>query len=149
MSAPLEWVLAEVSAQPVALQWSAQPIAPSMVRAEFEWVGTPGMAARIASGLRSLPHVRFEITESSMSPGFDQRISFTPTLGIFRADVDVNGDIMINEQRLRHVIENNISDAVKMSEALDDLLGTAWDAELEPFRVAADGDTVRWVHRAG
>ena len=27
------------------------------------------------------------------------------------------------------------------------VLGTAWDAELEPFRRAGDGMPVRWLHQ--
>ncbi len=27
------------------------------------------------------------------------------------------------------------------------ILGTAWDAELEPFRRAGDGVPVRWLHQ--
>jgi hypothetical protein len=34
-----------------------------------------------------------------------------------------------------------------MDTALDGLLGTAWDAELEPFRHAGDGAPVRWLHQ--
>jgi len=26
-------------------------------------------------------------------------------------------------------------------------LGRAWDNELEPFRYAGDGDSVRWLHK--
>ena len=28
-----------------------------------------------------------------------------------------------------------------------ELLGTAWDQELEPFRYAGEGASVRWLHR--
>jgi hypothetical protein len=34
-----------------------------------------------------------------------------------------------------------------MDQALDGLLGVAWDAELEPFRHAGDGAPVRWLHQ--
>ena len=30
-----------------------------------------------------------------------------------------------------------------------ELLGDAWDAELEPFRHAGDGAPVRWLHKVG
>lgn len=147
MTSPLEWVLADITGNPVSLSWTAQPIAPSMVRAEFEWQGTVGMAAKMASALKALPHLRFEITEQTPVAGFDQRFSCTPTLGIFRADIDVNGDIVINEQRLRHAMELAELEGVTLTTALDAMLGTAWDAELEPFRIAADGNAVRWVHK--
>ncbi|MEY4322354.1 MAG: hypothetical protein RL410_135 [Actinomycetota bacterium] len=147
MTAPLEWVIADVVGHPANLQWTAQPIAPAMVRAEYEWVGSTGMAAKIATGIRALPHIRFEITEQTSVAGLDQRFSYTPTLGLFRADIDINGDIVINEQRVRHAMEVAELEGVSLTTALDSMLGTAWDAELEPFRIAADGNAVRWVHK--
>jgi Protein of unknown function (DUF3145) len=30
-----------------------------------------------------------------------------------------------------------------------DLLGTAWDTALEPFRLACDGAPVTWLHQVG
>jgi hypothetical protein len=36
-----------------------------------------------------------------------------------------------------------------MQHSLGLLLGTAWDAELEPFRLAGEGTPVRWLHRVG
>jgi hypothetical protein len=30
---------------------------------------------------------------------------------------------------------------------IDDVLGTPWDQELEPFRFAGDGVPVRWLHQ--
>ena len=32
---------------------------------------------------------------------------------------------------------------------LQDLLGSAWDAALEPFRLAGDGAPVTWLHQVG
>jgi len=34
-------------------------------------------------------------------------------------------------------------------EMFAELLGTDWDAELEPFRYAGDGAPVRWLHKVG
>ena len=149
MTAPLEWVLATVLEHPVKLDWLTQPIAPSMVRASFEWSGTVGQAERIVSGVRGIPNVRFEVTQISSTSGFDQRWSYAPSLGVFRSDIDVHGNIMVNELRIRHAMENNSLDATALMAALDESLGTAWDAELEPFRIASDGDSVRWVNQVG
>ena len=32
---------------------------------------------------------------------------------------------------------------------LDNLLGAAWDAELEPYRHAGDGAPITWLHQVG
>lgn len=147
MTAPIEWLLSDLTGNPVKLNWFSQNISPSMVRATFEWSGQAGMAAKMVSGLRTVPHIRFEISEFSNTSDFNQRFCFTPSLGIFRADINVNGDIVINEQRLRHIMETNRSDQNALETSLDELLGTAWDVELEPFRVAMDSDVVRIAHR--
>ena len=39
--------------------------------------------------------------------------------------------------------------AFALEEELSRLLGEPWDCELEPFRCAADGAPVRWLHATG
>ena len=43
--------------------------------------------------------------------------------------------------------ERDFSLAAALRAGLHGLLGTAWDAELEPFRRAGDGAPVRWLHQ--
>jgi hypothetical protein len=60
----------------------------------------------------------------------------------------VHGDILVREDRLRAAVARAASDpATSLNRELDLLLGTAWDAELEPFRYAGDGAPVRWLHQ--
>lgn len=149
LTGPLEWVLSEVLGESIKLQWSPQPIAPSAVRTDVEWIATPGTAAALASRLMRIPNIRFEITEFVYGGGCDQRFSFTPDLGLYRADIDVNGDITLNEQRIRTAMDRHADNPGELRRALNLMLGAQWDAELEPFRIASDGDSVRWVHRVG
>ena len=72
--------------------------------------------------------------------------SYTPALGIFHAVTGLHGDIMVPEDRLRHAIAVAALGGGDLGTALDDLLGKAWDSELEPFRYAGDGAPVRWLH---
>jgi hypothetical protein len=44
-------------------------------------------------------------------------------------------------------METNRNNLEGLQKSIDDLLGTAWDVELEPFRVAMDSDVVRIAHR--
>jgi hypothetical protein len=53
---------------------------------------------------------------------------------------------MIHEDRLRAVMLG-ATDPAELRRGLDLILGTAWDAELEPFRRAGDGVPVRWLHQ--
>jgi hypothetical protein len=92
--------------------------------------------------------VRFEVTEDP-SPGTDgQRFCYVPGLGLWHARTSANGDIVVGEDRLRALTGRGLSDDGFVHE-IDNLLGAAWDAALEPFRRAGDGAPVTWLHRVG
>ena len=108
-----------------------------------------GTAARLASALRGWQLLRFEVTEEP-SPGCEgERYSSTPALGIFHAMTGVHGDILIPEDRLRSALRAAETDGCDLTENLHQLLGTAWDEELESFRYAGEGAPVRWLHQVG
>jgi hypothetical protein len=159
------------------MQWVDQPASPGTMRAELQWTGNPGAAGAITSALASWNLVRFEVTEEP-SPGCDAvRYSYTPALGTFSAAIAANGDIMIPENRLRAAMSLAASATSAGGRAegkpgslrdlrdlhgprhpalggaleaeLSLLLGEPWDAELEPFRRAADGAPVRWLNATG
>lgn len=168
LSPHVEWAVAGVLGVPVSLSWVSQPAEPGMARAELEWLAAPGAAARIASALAGWHRLRFEVTEQA-SPGCDAvRFSYTPSLGLFSAVTMANGDIAIPESRLRAAMTvvsaaaagalgrpqpagagERPSPAGALEDELDRLLGGPWDSELEPFRCAADGAPVRWLHATG
>ena len=92
--------------------------------------------------------LRFEVTEEP-SPGYDgERFMHVPGRGVFRSAISANGDILVSEDRLRSlVVAARGYDGV--AHALDRALGTAWDAELEPYRHAGDGAPVTLLTRVG
>jgi hypothetical protein len=145
----VEWAVGGALDVRVQVDWTPQPASPGALRGELSWQGEPGTAARIASALRGWLHLRFEVTEEP-SPGCEgERYSCTPTLGIHRAAIGVHGDLLVPENRIRAAI-TAAEDPTALSslvEELDKILGTAWDAELEPFRYAGDGAPVRWLHQ--
>jgi uncharacterized protein DUF3145 len=163
----IEWAVAGVLGIPVDLSWVSQPAAPGMLRAELEWQGRPGMAAAVTSALAGWHRLRFEATEEA-SPGCDaMRYSCTPGLGLFSATTMANGDVVVPESRLRAAM--TVAAAARsaapgprgslavtgedpvtvLEDELGKLLGQPWDEELEPFRCAADGAPVRWLHATG
>jgi hypothetical protein len=162
----IEWAVAGVLGTPVGLPWVSQPAAPGMLRAEADWEGRPGTAAEITSALAGWNRLRFEVTEEA-SPGCDAlRFSYTPDLGLFSAVTMANGDILVPESRLRAAMTvaasassgvmrlagaatDHPDPARALEEELARLLGQPWDDELEPFRCAADGAPVRWLHATG
>ncbi len=144
----IEWAVGTALGQEVHLQWTDQPAAPGMVRAEFSWVGPTGSGARLASALRGWEHLRYEVTEEATAQTDGGRWSHTPGLGIFHAQMDTAGNTVVPEDRIRAALESG-ADMMTLREQLDLALGQAWDDELEPFRYAGAGAPVRYLHRVG
>jgi hypothetical protein len=145
----IAWALESVLGRRVALDWARQPLAARWLRTEMPWEGEPGTGGRLASELRGWDDLRYEVTEEP-SPGNDgSRWSHTPSLGIHHTWTSANGDAVVNEDRLRAAISLSNGDPTLLTRELDRVLGRAWDDELEPFRYAGEGATVRWLHKVG
>ncbi len=142
----VEWAVGAVFGVPVRLDWIPQPIERAAYRTEYSWAGPSGIAARLASSLKGWQKLRFEVTEEATSGTEAERYSYTPSLGVFHAITGIHGDIMIPEDRIRHAMVTAAAGARTLTDSLDELLGKAWDSELEPFRYAGDGAPVRWLH---
>jgi hypothetical protein len=147
LSPHLEWALASVFGTQVHIDWVYQPISPGSVRAEIIWTAAAGTGARLASALRAFAQVRYEVTEDGV-PGRDgERFAVTPSLGLFRATIGPFGDVMVHEERLRTAISHAQVTGDSMIDEIARLIGTPWDDELEPFRSAHEGSTVRLMHQ--
>jgi len=91
--------------------------------------------------------LRFEVTEEP-SHGVDgERFCYAPSLGLWRGRTSANGDIVVGEDQLRGLMVD--TPATQVAGRLQDLLGSAWDTALEPFRLAGDGAPVTWLHQVG
>ena len=145
----ITWAIEAVLDQRVTLDWIPQPAAARMMRTELTWAGAPGTGAELASALRGWDGLRYEVTEDP-SPGCDgARWSYTPRLGIHHAMTSASGDAVVQEDRLREAILRTRGDADALQDEIDLLLGVPWDEELEVFRYAGDGASVRWLHKVG
>ncbi|MEY2989282.1 MAG: hypothetical protein RLZZ163_198 [Actinomycetota bacterium] len=147
----LEWALARVFGASVDVDWAPQPVLPGQVRAEVIWHGPRGSASKVASALVAFSTVRFEVTEDPTAGTEGERYAATPNLGLFRATIGVHGDVLVHEDRLRSLlagarIAGSAADASAITEEIDRLIGTPWDHELEPFRIAHEDSTVRVLH---
>ncbi len=143
----IAWALESVLGQSVALEWTGQPVTSRMVRTELSWMGDPGTGARLASTLRGWEHVRYEVTEEPSAGCDGSRWAHTPSLGIHHTWTSASGDTVIQEDRLRSALAECGGNPDLFRVEMAELLGTAWDKELEPFRYAGDGAIVRWLHR--
>jgi len=141
----IEWALSAALGAVVRLEWTPQPVEPGTCRAEYSWTGTPDSGAKLASALRGCAQVRFEVTQDASAGGEGTRWSYTPRLGVHAAVIGVHGDVLVTEQRLKRAIAADALGQRPLAEAIADLLGVPWDAELEPFRQAEDGASVRWL----
>lgn len=148
----IEWAVAGVfgvpegAARPVSLEWTPQPVERSAYRTELSWTGPVGSAGKIASALKGWQRIRFEVTEEATRTSEAERYSYTPALGVFHALTGIHGDIVIPEDRIKQAVMNDALGRTSLHDGLADLLGSAWDEELEPFRHAGDGAPVRWLH---
>ncbi len=143
----VEWALTAVLGYDLHIEWTSQPANPTYHRGEVSWTGPVGTGAMLASSLNGWEHLRYEITEDATSISDGGRWSHTPELGIFYAQTDLVGNVVVPENRIRVALEE--SDPAEMKRLLDLALGCAWDEELEPFRYAGAGAPVRWLHRVG
>jgi hypothetical protein len=142
----VEWALAGVLGRPARLQWTGQPAAPAHLRAEAAWRGPVGTAARLAASLRAWPMLVFEVTEDGTSASDGERLAYVPGRGFHRSMVSANGDVVVAEERLRGLL-SRARTGEEYEHGLDELLGTAWDVELEPYRIGGDGAPVTLLHQ--
>lgn len=145
----LEWAVGAVFGTPVEFSWSPQPAEPRSVRAEYPWHGRVGTGAQLASVLRACERARFEVTEEPSTGTEGMRWAYTPRLGVFAAAIGVHGDIMVHEDRLKQAILADALGRQPLAEGIAELLGASWDEELETFRQAGEGASVRWLHAVG
>jgi hypothetical protein len=145
----VEWAAGRAIGRAVNFEWAAQPVLKGAQRAEFYWEGGQGTGAAIASALRGWEHLRYEVTEDAGLGSDGARWLHTPDLGIFYAQTDTAGNMVVPEDRVRYAMEVAGSNTLELHRELRLALGQAWDDELEPFRYAGDGSSVVWMHKVG
>ena len=145
----VEWAAGRALGRAVNFDWREQPVLKGASRTEFYWEGERGTGAALASALRGWEHLRFEVTEDAGLGTDGARYMHTPDLGIFFAQTDSVGNMVIPEDRIRAAMEQAGSNALELHRELRLALGQAWDDELEVFRHASDDVPVRWLHKVG
>lgn len=145
----VEWAAGRALGRAVNFDWREQPVLKGSFRTEYVWEGDRGTGAALASALRGWEHLRFEVTEDAGLGTDGARYMHTPDLGIFYAQTDTVGNMVIPEDRIRGAMESAGSDAFELHRELRLALGQAWDDELEPFRSASEDSPVIWLHKVG
>lgn len=142
----VEWAISGIVGSPISPSWAVQPVDPGQFRTEYTWTGARGGGALIASALRSWPMLRFEVTEEPSASCDGERICHVPGRGTFRGIVGANGDFLVGEQQLRHLLATATS-REDLAHGIETVLGAAWDADLEHYRHAGDGSPGTWLHQ--
>ncbi|MDI2097970.1 DUF3145 domain-containing protein [Ruicaihuangia caeni] len=145
----IEWAAGRALGRAINFDWIDQPALKRALRTEFSWEGAAGTGARLASALRGWEHLRYEVTEDASHGADGGRWMHTPDLGIFHAQLDSAGNVVVPEDRVRAAMEVAGSNALELHRELRLALGQAWDDELEPFRHAGEGSPVVWLHKVG
>lgn len=145
----VEWAAGRALDRAVNFAWVDQPVLKGAKRTEFYWEGPRGTGAKLASALRGWEHLRYEVTEDAGLGTDGGRWMHTPDLGIFFAQTDTVGNVVIPEDRVRYAMEIAGSNALELHRELRLALGQAWDDELEAFRHASDDSQVVWLHKVG
>jgi len=149
LSPHVEWAAGRALGRAVNFDWRDQPVLPGSQRTEYYWEGPRGTGAALASALRGWEHLRYEVTEDASPQSDGGRWMHTPDLGIFFAQTDTAGNVVIPEDRIRFAMESAGSDAFELHRELRLALGQAWDDELESFRHASEDSPVVWLHKVG
>lgn len=145
----VEWAAGRALGRAVSFDWREQPVLKGAFRTEYFWEGDRGTGAALASALRGWEHLRYEVTEDAGLGTDGGRWMHTPDLGIFYAQTDTVGNMVISEDRIRAAMEDAGSDAFELHRELRLALGQAWDDELESFRRASEESPVIWLHKVG
>ncbi|SOC54906.1 DUF3145 domain-containing protein [Ornithinimicrobium cerasi] len=145
----IAWAVEGVLDTRVSLDWVPQPAQPGTMRTEFSWTGDAGTGAYLASAMRGWDGLRYEVVEEASRGSDGMRWTHTPSLGIHQARLSANGDVVVNEDRLRSIVDQCDGDADRLTAELRRALGGEWDAELELFRHAGEGAPPTWLHKVG
>ncbi|MCL2782187.1 MAG: DUF3145 domain-containing protein [Actinomycetia bacterium] len=144
----VEWAIAEVLGRPARLRWTPQPVVPGQLRAEASWVGAVGTGSKLFAALRTWRMLVLEITEECTATSDGERLAYLPGRGVHRSMISANGDVVVGEERLRGLMARARTGS-QYEHELSEILGTAWDVELEPYRYAGEGAAETLLHQVG
>lgn len=142
----VEWSLRTILERSGELQWAEQPALSGARKAIIDWIGPVGTGARLAQALEKWDLISFEVTEDPSEMVDGERFSYTPDLGMWRGQTGASGDVVLGEDRLRHLMSQG---AESFHAAVEEELGTAWDSALEPLRGFDNAPEVTWLSRVG
>jgi hypothetical protein len=135
----VEWTISGVSGNPTSINWLPLPAPWQGSRGFANWEGPAGSGAVLATSFMNLKQLTFEVIQQDSLDSSGYRWSFTPALGMFSSATDEAGNVLVNENQLRFIVESCGSNGLKLQAELRKVLGQAFDDELESYRELFDG----------
>jgi hypothetical protein len=130
----------------VDLVWHDQPLIKGSLKSQIHLKTSHQAAESLIANLNKLGSIHAEITAFSRDSGTIYLLA--PGLGIYRADTNGAGEIMLSEERIRNIVDAAAGNFKELQRLLRLALGQAWDDLLEPFRAANYSDNVVLLNKA-
>ncbi len=127
-------------------KWTKQDLLADTFTVEFNLNVETLVADQIISALTRVSGLHFEAMQNLGN--FGQLFMFVPGLGMYRADTNGAGEILVSEDRIRNVMEQSTGNSREMQRLIRLLLGQAWDDVLEPFRAQRYNQNIALLHKA-
>jgi hypothetical protein len=137
--AHIEWTISGVCSAPITISWQALPTPMNGYRSLVSWEGPEGSGAVLATSFMNLKQISFEVIHQDSIDVSGYRWSYTPTLGMFSSATDEAGNVLVNENQLRFIVDSCGSNGLKLQAELRKVLGQAFDDELESYRELFNG----------
>ena len=135
----VEWTISGVCGAPADVYWQLLPAPKLGYRACVTWQGPEGSGEVLATSFMSLKNISFEVVQQDSLDAMGYRWCYTPLLGMFSSATDEAGNILVNENQLRFIVDSCGSNGLKLQAELRKVLGQAFDDELESYRELFDG----------
>ncbi|MFM8927569.1 MAG: DUF3145 family protein [Rhodoluna sp.] len=130
----------------VAPTWHQQPLILGSNRAEVKLSTSIQNAEELISGLGRMGEIYADAILHSRNG--HRLYMLVPGLGIFQAETNALGEILLNEERVRIALEQSAGNFRELSRLLRLALGQAWDDVLEPIRATRYSDNLSLINRA-
>jgi len=129
-----------------AIKWSKQTLLLENSCAELSGKIPSLTADDLVSSLARVKGIHFEAMLTNGD--FGQLVMFVPGLGMYRADTNGAGEILISEDRIRNAMEQSAGNSRELQRLFRVLLGQAWDDVLEPFRAKRYNQNLALMNKA-
>lgn len=129
-----------------AANWQDQSLLPGSLKTQIHLKQTATQTEDLVSSLNKLGSIHAEVISAGRELG--TLFFLAPGLGIYRAETNQAGEILLSEDRIRAIVDGSGSNHKELQRLLRLALGQAWDDLLEPFRAANFSDNVVLFNKA-